>query len=40
MIFERVKEELEENKKKRLKGEDILIPWVNLPKLSTVLPGL
>ncbi len=40
MIFDRVKEELEENKRKRLKGEDILIPWINLPKLSTVLPGI
>jgi len=39
-IIERVIEELKENKQKRLKGEDILIPWLNLPKLSTVLPGV
>ena len=40
MIFDRVKEELKDNKQKRLRGEDILIPWLNLPKLSTVLPGI
>ena len=39
-IIERVIKELKENKEKRLKGEDILIPWINLPKLSTVLPGV
>ncbi len=40
MIIKRVIQELKENKQKRLKGEDILVPWPTLPKLSTVLPGV
>lgn len=40
MIIERVIEELKYNKKTRLEGKDIVIPWINLPKLSTVIPGV
>lgn len=40
MIFDRVIEELENNKKAREEGKDIVLPWRNLPKLSTVLPGI
>lgn len=40
MIYIRVVEELKSNKKIRLEGKDIAIPWLNLPKLSTVIPGV
>lgn len=39
-IFERVKEEIITNKKKREAGEDLVIPWKNFPKLSTAIPGV
>ncbi len=40
MIYNRVVEELKNNKKTRLEGKNIAIPWLNLPKLSTVIPGV
>ena len=40
MIYKRVVDELKNNKKIRLEGKDIAIPWLNLPKLSTVIPGV
>lgn len=40
MIFKRVLEELKSNKELRKSGKDIIIPWLNLPKFSTVLPGV
>lgn len=40
MIFDRVLDELERNKKAREEGKDIVLPWNNLPKLSTVIPGV
>ncbi len=39
-IYKRTVEELKANKQARLSGKDIVIPWKNLPKLSTVLPGI
>lgn len=39
-IFERVKKELRENKQSRLEGKVTAIPWLSLPKLGTVLPGV
>jgi len=39
-IFDRVKKELKENKQARLDGKVNVIPWLSLPKLSTVLPGV
>lgn len=39
-IYQRVKEELLTNKKLKEEGKHIAIPWPNLPKLSTVLPGI
>jgi len=38
--FDRVLEELKENKRIRLAGGHTCIPWLNLPKLSTVVPGV
>lgn len=40
MIFNRVRKELFDNKKVREEGKIIAIPWLNLPKLSTVIPGV
>jgi len=39
MLYEDVLGELEENKKRRLSGDVIAIPW-SLPRLSAVLPGI
>jgi hypothetical protein len=39
-IFDRVKKEFRENKQIRLDGKITAIPWLSLPKLSTVLPGV
>lgn len=39
-IFERVIKELKKNKQARLEGKVNAIPWLSLPKLSTVLPGV
>lgn len=40
MIYDRVKEELLINKKIREDGRYIAIPWPNMPKLSSVIPGI
>lgn len=39
-IYDRVRKELLANKELREKGKHIAIPWINMPKLSTVLPGV
>jgi len=39
-IFTRVKQELKENKQARLDGKVTAIPWLSLPKLCGVLPGV
>lgn len=38
-LFDETFDRLRENKRKRLSGEIISIPW-NLPRLSNVLPGI
>jgi len=40
MIYDRVLAELKENKALRESGKEIAIPWLNLPKLSSVIPGI
>ncbi len=39
-IFSRVTSQLKQNKEIRESGKFLNIPWLNLPKLSTVLPGI
>lgn len=39
-VFLKVRDRLIENKKRKLLGEDLSIPFVNFPKLSTVIPGV
>lgn len=39
-LFNKVKQELKDNREARLAGKDLVIPWVNFPKLSTALPGI
>lgn len=38
--FKRVLQELEENKSLREQGKDIVIPWIDLPKLGSIIPGI
>lgn len=40
IIFDRVHKELKENKQNRLDGKVNAIPWLSMPKLSNVLPGV
>lgn len=40
MIFNRVKEDLLSNKKKREAGKYTSIPWIDLPKLTNILAGI
>ncbi len=40
LIYDRVVQELEGNKKLREKGDIISLPWTSMPKLSTRLPGV
>lgn len=39
-IFQRVKNEIISNKRLREEGKDLVIPWINFPKLSAVIPGV
>ena len=39
-IFRDVREQAIANKHKREEGKDLVIPWLNFPKLSTVIPGV
>lgn len=40
MIFKRVYNEIQGNQQRRLEGKLNCIPWMHLPKLSTVIPGV
>lgn len=39
-IFKRVVQEFKDNKLLREQGKDLVIPWLSLPKLNKVLPGV
>jgi len=39
-LYDNVLTSIKHNKQRRLKGDVIAIPWVNLPKLAKVLPGV
>ena len=39
-MIDKVIAELEENRQKRLNGDLIAIPWISLPRLNAVLPGV
>jgi len=40
LIFDRVQKEFKENKQNRIEGKVNAIPWLSMPKLSNVLPGV